>query len=167
MEPISAIASFIAIGQALAATPKIFRVLCSLVEVRQEVTQLLHEIAMLDELWNRIKQIKNIPDDDPTARFSVPRAHLLQVIETDLGSIVTQLEELAEKFQRGTKENGKLKVDRVKWLLKRREIASLSKRAKKNREYLQEILICESFFTSTSNGSMLMEIRTMMTTQSC
>lgn len=45
MEAIAAVASFIAIGQALAAIPKIIEVLRSLVEIRQEIIQLVNEVS--------------------------------------------------------------------------------------------------------------------------
>lgn len=47
MEAIAAIASFVSIGQALAAAPKVIEVLRSLVEVRQEILQLVNEVSFI------------------------------------------------------------------------------------------------------------------------
>ncbi|XXH03122.1 negative cofactor 2 transcription regulator complex subunit ncb2 [Hypoxylon texense] len=177
MEPISAIASFIAIGQALAAAPKIIDALSSLVKVRQEVIELLNEIEWLDNFGRHIREsTKTLPNDDSTMEFSIQQRYQLQSVASDLESIVSQLGELAQKFQRGTKaqqgattqqgamtqqgtkEDGQLKIDRLSWLFKRGKVASLSKRAKKNRERLQEIFNCNTFFASMCGERQPLEI---------
>ncbi|KAI0173607.1 hypothetical protein GGR52DRAFT_394903 [Hypoxylon sp. FL1284] len=166
MDPISAIASFIAIGQALAAAPKIIDALSSVIKVRQEVLDLLNEIEILHGLGRHIREaVANFPSDDTTGSFSTPKSRLIKSVEDDLVSTVAQLQELAQKCRRETKDVDQLKVNRLRWFLKRGKIADLSKRVKRNREHLQEILTCESSLTLASHTKMLVEIHAIVTTQ--
>ncbi|KAI2782116.1 ankyrin [Daldinia loculata] len=127
--------------------------------------QLLNEIELLNEFGILIREtIQHLPPhDDP--RFQVPQRALLPRIETNVASIVSQLDELCRECQREGKKPDQVKVSRVKWLWYKRKITSLSGRAKENREYLQLILNCTSLFASTSNGKMLLDIHTIVTTQ--
>ncbi|OTA83034.1 hypothetical protein M434DRAFT_16815 [Hypoxylon sp. CO27-5] len=161
MEVAGAIASFIAIGQALAATPKIIDALRSLGEVRQEFLDLLNEVELLNSFGKLIRErIDELPNDD-----SIPQPTLLRSVATDLALIVSQLEDLTRDCQVGWKENGQFKIARLKWLRYRRRLAYLTERAKRNREYLQLIFSFTSLCASTSNGKMILDIHTIVTTQ--
>ncbi|KAI1662887.1 ankyrin [Daldinia decipiens] len=163
MDVISAVASFIAIGQALAATPKIIDILTSLFGARHEMIQLTNELVLLNEFGIRIRErIQDLPHDP---RFEIPQCISLSMIEANTASIISQLEELCRKCQQEVKGNGPIKFSRVRWLWYRPKITSLSKRATMNRGYLHAILDSASFFASTSNGRMLLDIHTIVTTQ--
>ncbi|KAI0847701.1 ankyrin [Daldinia vernicosa] len=162
MEAISAVASFIAIGKALAATPKIIDILKSPFGAKHEMIQLTNELVLLNEFGIRIRErIQDLPDDP---RFQIPQCISLSMIEANMASIISQLEELCRKCQQEARGNGPIKVSRVRWFLYRPKITSLSKRATMNREYLHAILDSASFFASTSNGRMLLDIHTIITT---
>ncbi|KAI1379977.1 ankyrin [Hypoxylon crocopeplum] len=161
MEVVGAIASFVAIGQALAAIPKIIEALRSLVEVKQELLDLVNEVELLNSFGQLIRdRIHELPDNG-----SIQQPTLLRSVAADLASVVLQLEDLTRECQDGKKKNGQIKVARIKWLRHRPKIASLSEKAKRNREYLHLILSFTSLFASTSNGKMLVDIHTIVTTQ--
>ncbi|KAI0101466.1 hypothetical protein F4776DRAFT_500275 [Hypoxylon sp. NC0597] len=161
MEVVGAIASFVAIGQALAAAPKIIDALRSLVEVRQEFLDLLNEVELLNSFGKLIRErIDELSNDD-----SMPQPTLLRSVASDLALIVTQIEDLTRDCQAGWKKNGQFKIARLRWLKYRRRLAYLTEKAKKNREYLQLIFSFTSLCASTSNGKMILDIHTIVTTQ--
>ncbi|KAI1475234.1 ankyrin [Daldinia eschscholtzii] len=167
MEVISAVASFIAIGQALAATSKIIDALQSLFGAKHEIVQLLNDVDVLRSFGDILRDtIQHLPEADAEARFSVPKTTypLVKRIEEDMILIVSKLEDLCRACQEEGTNKDQTKVSRVKWLLYKRKITSLTERVKRNREYLQLVLSCTSLFASTSNGMMLLDIHTVVTT---
>ncbi|OTB17044.1 hypothetical protein K445DRAFT_10586 [Daldinia sp. EC12] len=167
MEVISAVASFIAIGQALAATSKIIDALQSLFGAKHEIVQLLNDVDVLRSFGDILRDtIQHLPEADAEARFSVPKTTypLVKRIEEDMILIVSKLEDLCRACQEEGTNKDQTKVSRVKWLWYKRKITSLTERVKRNREYLQLVLSCTSLFASTSNGMMLLDIHTVVTT---
>ncbi|KAK6952417.1 hypothetical protein Daesc_006954 [Daldinia eschscholtzii] len=167
MEVISAVASFIAIGQALAATPKVIDALQSLFGAKHEIVQLRNDVEFLKSFGDILRDtIQHLPEADAEARFSVPKATypLVKRIEEDMILIVSKLEDLCRACQEEGKKKDQTKVARVKWLWHRRKIASLTERVKRNRESLQLVLSCTSLFALTSHGMMLLDIHTVATT---
>ncbi|KAI2472299.1 ankyrin [Annulohypoxylon bovei var. microspora] len=160
MEAIGAVASFVAIGQALAATPKIIDILRSVVEARQELLQLINDVEILNSLGASITKTMSNLDDESKDKFQIPQSSLLLVerVRVDLASVVLDLEELARKCQRRRNGNSQIKVARIKWFQRRNQIASLSERARKNCNDLQIIMSLTSFSALTAHGNMLMEI---------
>ncbi|KAI1463661.1 ankyrin [Daldinia caldariorum] len=168
MDVVSAVASFIAIGQALAATPKIIDALQSLFGARREIVQLLNDVEVLKAFGDILRDtIQCLPEADADARLSVPKATypLVKRIEKDMSLVVSQLGDLCRACQQEGKKQDHIKVARVKWLWYQRKIASLSRKVKENRECLQLILSCTSLYASTSHGKMLLDIHAIVTTQ--
>ncbi|KAI1460114.1 ankyrin [Annulohypoxylon moriforme] len=168
MDVISAIASFIAIGQALAATPKIIDILKSVAEARQELLQLVNDVELLNSFGILIRETMDNLDNDSKDKFRIPQLTFLLVerVRADLASIVPQLEKLADKCQQqGGKGNGRMKLSRLKWLQHRNQIALLSERARKNCNDLQTVLSLSSFFALTSHGKMIIDIHTVVMNQ--
>ncbi|KAI1080540.1 ankyrin [Whalleya microplaca] len=165
MEVIAGIASFIAIGQALAATPKIIEVLISLANSKQEVLILLNELEVLNSLGIRMREIvQHSPAHDPASTLQRSQLLLLDNIETDLSSVISELRKIANKFQRAGDQNDEGKASRLKWLRYRPKIASLSARTRKSRERLQSIMSHIYLSTIMSYGKMIVEVHTVVTT---
>ncbi|KAI1766797.1 ankyrin [Hypoxylon sp. FL1150] len=164
MDGLSAAASVIAIGQALAAAPKVIRVLRCLVEARQEIIQLINEVELLNAIGKLIRDtedhLRSIPN------FQAPPPDLLKSVEADWASVVSQLEKLAKDCGQGKKKNGQIRISRIKWLWHKDKIASLTETTRRNRDCLQLILNCNSIYATTYNGRMLLDIHTIVTTQS-
>ncbi|KAI2611798.1 ankyrin [Hypoxylon sp. NC1633] len=167
MEVVGAIASFISIGQALAAAPKILDTLRSVSETKQDIIELLNEVAFLDTLGVLIREtIDRLPNNGSASNFRIPHPALLPIVESDLKSVVSQLQQITQEYQHLAKGNSKINVStRVKWHWKKRKIISLTRKAKSAREYLQLILTCNSALASTHNGQMLVDILAIVTTQ--
>ncbi|KAI0883859.1 ankyrin [Annulohypoxylon maeteangense] len=171
MDVISAIGSFISIGQALAAIPKIIDIFRSVVEARQELLQLVNDVELLNSLGIFIRETMDNLDNDSKAKFRIPQLSFLlaERVRADLASIVPRLEELAHKCQQGGKGKGKgnsqTKITRLKWLHHKSQIASLSERARKNCNDLQTILSLSSFFATTAHGRMIIDIHTVVMNQ--
>ncbi|KAI1392541.1 ankyrin [Hypoxylon trugodes] len=157
MEVISAVASFIAIGQVLAATPKAIDVVRSVVEVKQEMLQRLNEVELLGAMGAVVREIIQhlSNDNDLTAGFSIHLLNVLRSTEADLASVTSQLKTLILGCQAGRKPNGEIKVDRLKWFRYRTRIASLSERARRYLEALHQVISCTSFFAIASNRMIL------------
>ncbi|OTB07464.1 hypothetical protein M426DRAFT_251705 [Hypoxylon sp. CI-4A] len=169
MEPISAIASFIAIGQALAATPKIIDTLQSLVHARREVLELLNQVERLNTfgivIRESIDSLRN-GDNSRTGPQVPPSAlPLLVSVQNELGSIVSQLDEFTDKCHRKAKESDRTKIKRGNWFWYRKKITRLTKEAKKHSDDLQLVLSLISSFSSAANGRLLVDIHTVVVTQ--
>ncbi|KAI1212510.1 ankyrin [Annulohypoxylon truncatum] len=168
MEVISAIGSFIAIGQALAAIPKIINTLRSVVKARQELLQLLNDVELLNSFGTFIRETMVDLDEESKTKLRIPQLglSLIERVRVDLESVVPQLEDLCRACQLGRKGNSPMKVARIQWFRHRKRIISLSERARKNCTDLQTILSLTSFFASTVQGRMIIDIHTVVMSQS-
>ncbi|KAI1804769.1 ankyrin [Daldinia bambusicola] len=168
MDVVSAVASFIAIGQAIAAMPKVIDALQSLFGARREIVQLLNDLEVLKAFGDILRDtIQCLPEANAEARLSVPKTTypLVKRIEKDMSLVVSQLEDLCRACQQEGKKPDQIKAARIKWLWYQRKIATLNRKVKENRECLQLILSCTSLCASTSHGKILLDIHTIVTTQ--
>ncbi|KAI0384332.1 ankyrin [Hypomontagnella monticulosa] len=166
MDGVSAAASFIAIAQALAAIPKIIDVLNTLVHARRELLQLVNEVELLSSFREFVEQtIQHLQDEQLRAGFRIPQPALLQFVQDDLEKVVEQLRKLTHNWKQDMINDGRIRFVAIKWLRYQRKIRTLSKRAKQDRESLQEILSYTSLFISTSHGKMIVDIHTIVTTR--
>ncbi|KAI2634923.1 ankyrin [Hypomontagnella submonticulosa] len=159
MEVIAVVASFVAIGQALVATPRIIEALKSIVKVKQEVVQLLN-VEYLDALGRFVRQ--HILEDDSAARLPPPFRVLLRRVQNDLESTIPKLDKYIHKCLQ--KAHGRSKVSRLRWLKYKSEIVTQGKKAKKSCDDLQQILVVGNFVASRHNERLLLDIHAVVVT---
>ncbi|KAI1126245.1 hypothetical protein F5Y10DRAFT_214908 [Nemania abortiva] len=99
MEVIGAIASFIAVGQALAATPKIIRGFKPFKDADEQLNSLSEELERLYTLYEQLKT--NI--DLFTSHQNIPLLRVnefpyLQLVQTSIESMIAELRGLADVY---------------------------------------------------------------------
>ncbi|KAK4211536.1 ankyrin repeat-containing domain protein [Rhypophila decipiens] len=166
MEVVGAVASFIAIGQALAAVPSIVDILKALPTARMELIVLSNEFetlrathadvsSLLDMLSD---QLKAAEEQDLDATVVIDPA-LLRRTEAELMALVSDLGQLISSCQSAPSNLGKSTVKRIKWLGSRGKILKLTERARDIRLGLQQAMASLSLRYHIGHTKMLLEIR--------
>ncbi|KFY86230.1 hypothetical protein V500_07764 [Pseudogymnoascus sp. VKM F-4518 (FW-2643)] len=119
-EVIGLVASFIAIGQALAAVPQLIDTLRSLADMKKELASLVNELELLrsskeyiDDALNSINpQVEDI---------LIPRSEhaFVRTVRAQLQDIMDQLSKLVADCHRGLDKKGRPRPARLKWLWKK------------------------------------------------
>ncbi|KAI0202414.1 hypothetical protein F4808DRAFT_75280 [Astrocystis sublimbata] len=135
MEVIGAIASFIAIGQALAVTPKIITALRSVAGATEELASLIDELESLNELYEQLKEhIEVFSGDQTPSLLRVDRPPFLKHVHEKLESLIVELQELAASC-RADRSNS-LKASKIRWLKRRGHVARLRDKCEKQQQSL-------------------------------
>ncbi|KAI8633123.1 hypothetical protein F5Y19DRAFT_490311 [Xylariaceae sp. FL1651] len=132
MEVIGAIASFIAIGQAIGTVPKIVATLRSLTGASAELHALAEELEYLHLVHEHMSDnIKLVSGEHSHALLKVKEPPLLQRLRSDLELTIHQLEELAAACIVAGESS---KVSKVHWWKKRGDIKSLQVKCRDQRQ---------------------------------
>ncbi|GKT50070.1 uncharacterized protein ColSpa_10251 [Colletotrichum spaethianum] len=130
MEVIGAVASFIAIGQALIAGRHVIDVLRAIPGIGNELAWLNNEIETL-RLVVEEADMRGTSTDQ-----SLPETPLLKRARLQLGEIVSELEQVHENCVRAVKEDGKVKPKKTKWFLQQNRLSECREKARDARANL-------------------------------
>ncbi|KAI3316470.1 hypothetical protein HD806DRAFT_458195 [Xylariaceae sp. AK1471] len=134
MEVVGAIASFIAIGQALAAVPKIIGIVRTVSNFREELQDLIFELEILVARYDHTKETLNLfsPVTGSTqVIFAEEEPYYMKILRTKLESLLQDLNVLARDCQRLSEESqGHLKSFRAAWPWKRQKVLHLYNQAR-------------------------------------
>ncbi|KAI1746232.1 hypothetical protein F4680DRAFT_442503 [Xylaria scruposa] len=138
MEVVGAIASFIAIGQAIGATPKIIKTLKAFTNASKEVEALINELESLYGFYQHMKaNIDLFSGEHNTPLLRVNEPPYLKLIRRDFESLTISLQELADSCL--IDEDNSLKVSKLRWWKKRKNVKRLQEECYKQRQRLQDL----------------------------
>ncbi|KAK0739112.1 hypothetical protein B0T21DRAFT_361968 [Apiosordaria backusii] len=140
--------SFVAIGQALGAVPKIINALRSITEARDDLMFLVNELETLRATNAKVERLRRIfapssqpLDMQPTERrgendlsVSADDVSLIQKAESELKGLVSDLQCLHDSCVDGKN------IKRVKWIWNKKKVAQLCERARSIRTHLQFVV---------------------------
>ncbi|KAK6211420.1 pfs domain-containing protein [Colletotrichum tabaci] len=130
MEVVGAVASFIAIGQALIAGRHAINVLRAIPGIGNELTWLHNEIETL-RLVVEEADMRGTSTDE-----SLPETPLLKSARLQLSEIVADLEGIRKGCVRAVQENGKVKAKKTKWFLQQKQLSECRDKARDARANL-------------------------------
>ncbi|GJD01391.1 hypothetical protein ColKHC_10216 [Colletotrichum higginsianum] len=130
MEVVGAVASFIAIGQALIAGRHVIDVLRAIPGIGNELTWLHNEIETL-HLVVKEADMRGTSTDE-----SLPETPLLKSARLQLSEIVADLEGIHRGCVRADQENGKVKAKKTKWFLQQKQLSECREKARDARANL-------------------------------
>ncbi|KAJ0165890.1 Ankyrin repeat and death domain-containing protein 1A [Colletotrichum tanaceti] len=130
MEVVGAVASFIAIGQALAAGRHIVEGLRAIPGIGNELAWLHNEIENLRMMVEEAKMRGTSTDE------SLPETPLLKSARLQLGEIATSLEGIHKGCIRIIREDGKVKAKKTKWFLQQKQLSECREKARDARANL-------------------------------
>ncbi|KAI0552650.1 ankyrin repeat-containing domain protein [Xylaria curta] len=138
MEIIGAIASFIAIGQAIGVTPKIVKTLKAFTNASKEIEALVDELESLYGFYQYMKaNIDLFSGEHNTPLLRVDEPPYLKLIRRDFESLTVALQELADSCL--VDEGSSLNISKLRWCKKRKNVTKLRKECYKQRQRLQDI----------------------------
>ncbi|KAJ2989099.1 hypothetical protein NUW58_g3642 [Xylaria curta] len=136
MEVIGAIASFVAIGQAIGVAPKIIKTLQSFTNASKELTALIDELEHLYVFYDHMKEnVDLFSNSSPLLRVDEPP--YLKLVRTDLESLIAELQRLSDWCL--TESVDGLKASKLRWWRKRKEVTKLRDECYKRRQQLEHI----------------------------
>ncbi|KAM7211330.1 hypothetical protein V8F06_013286 [Rhypophila decipiens] len=170
MEVVGAVASFIAIGQALAAVPSIIDVLKALPKAREELMALSNGVSSMFEtlrathadissLLDMLSDQLKAADEQDLDALAVIDPALLSRAKADLMVLISDLGQLISSCQSAPTNLGKSTVKRLKWLGSRGKILKLTGRARDIRLDLQQAMLSLSLRFNLGHTKLLFEIR--------
>ncbi|KAI1741186.1 hypothetical protein F4680DRAFT_70687 [Xylaria scruposa] len=136
MEVVGAVASFIAIGQAVGATPKIIKALRSFTNANRELEALIDELECLCVFYEHMKEnIDLFSGEHGPDILRIKEPPYLKLVRKDVESLMVELQKLADScLIDGTSS---LKASKLRWWKKRRDLARLRDECNKQRQQLQ------------------------------
>ncbi|KAK3683416.1 hypothetical protein B0T22DRAFT_519327 [Podospora appendiculata] len=155
MDVLSAIASVIAIGQALQALPKIVDALRSLAEVKGELAGLLNELSTLQALHSQIQQVMD--------EFRSAHRSLLKNANAEIELLVRDLEKLAQGLRYREFKVIKRATDTIKWKWSKGKVATLYARARRCRDDLHMAMSMLLMFGQSTGNRLLLEVHAVTT----
>ncbi|KAI0521964.1 hypothetical protein F5B22DRAFT_512134 [Xylaria bambusicola] len=159
MEVLGAIASFIAIGQAIAVTPKIIKTLRAFTHASEEVEALIDELESLHVFYEHMKEnIDLFSSEHHTPLLQVDQPPYLKLIRKDFESLTASLQELADSYL--VDENHNLKPSKLRWWKKRKNVIKLQQECYKQRQRLQDLYSLFRDRLTYKQGEMLFHIHT-------
>ncbi|RWA06566.1 hypothetical protein EKO27_g8539 [Xylaria grammica] len=164
MEVIGAIASFIAIGQAISTTPKIISILKSFANASKELAALIDELERLYVLYQHLKDNVDLFSGDHNASLlRIQEPPYLKLIRTDLESLINELQELADSC---LVEGGYgPRASKLRWWRKRGDVARLRDECHKQREQLLHLYMLFRDQLTHKQGELLVHIHTRISQQ--
>ncbi|GKT93706.1 hypothetical protein Ct61P_11556 [Colletotrichum tofieldiae] len=139
MEVVGAVASFIAIGQALTAGRHVIDVLRAIPGIGDELIWLNNEASIRDQLL-RIETLRLVVEEadmrGTSTDQSLPETPLLKRARLQLSEIVADLEEVYKDCVRAVTEDGKVKAKKRKWLWQRTKLSDCREKARDARANL-------------------------------
>lgn len=138
MDPLSAIASVIAVSQALGVGVKVLK---SLTNASAEFGDMLNELSTLQATMVQLCSAVNTMADDPQLCLPGEVVTRLEAIQRELGLIVGATEDIGTRLLRSKRptdlnKKGDPKVSAIGWQRERGKAAKLRDRAKRCREDL-------------------------------
>ncbi|KAI1504593.1 ankyrin repeat-containing domain protein [Biscogniauxia marginata] len=156
MEVIASVASFLAIGQALVAVPKLVSIINSIRKANRELSDLAAELERIHAFYENVKAnidlFSNASSNPPPLTTSEPQ--YLRILRTDLSSI---LEETTKVVDDAVKGNGHRKALPLTWLTNRK-IRDLLKRCHVFRRQLESLYGLFVDQASQKHGMLLLKI---------
>ncbi|KAI0865746.1 hypothetical protein F4860DRAFT_509626 [Xylaria cubensis] len=137
MEVVGAIASFVAIGQAIGVAPKIVKALKGFTNASEEVGALIDELESLCGFYQHMKANINLfSGEHNTALLRVDEPPYFKLIRRDFESLIVSLQELADSCL--IDEGNSLKVSKLRWWKRRKNVIKLREECYKQRQRLQD-----------------------------
>ncbi|KAI0197285.1 hypothetical protein EV127DRAFT_465889 [Xylaria flabelliformis] len=159
MEVVGAIASFIAIGQAIGVTPKIIKALKGFTNASEEVEALIDELESLYGFYQHMKaNIDLFSGEHNTALLRVDEPPYLKLIRRDFESLIVALQELADSCL--VDEGNSLKVSKLRWWKRRKHVIKLREECYKQRQRLQDFYNLFRDRFAYKQGEVLVQIHT-------
>ncbi|KAI8623303.1 hypothetical protein F5Y19DRAFT_493107 [Xylariaceae sp. FL1651] len=160
MEVIGAIASFIAIGQAIGAVPKIANTLRSFTKASNELAALVEELDCL-VLFNQYtkENISLFSGEHNSSHLKVKEPPYLEQARIRIESLIRELQRLAESC---TSDRVHLKAARIRWWRKKDEIARLQAECCKQRQQLEYLYRLFKDQADHKRGNLLVHIHAQL-----
>ncbi|KAK9421788.1 hypothetical protein SUNI508_05389 [Seiridium unicorne] len=167
MEVVGAAASFIAIGQALAAIPKLIRTIQAVANTRQELNELLFELEILGALYDEVEMcFELIRSDDSINNIVANEPAYIKRLKSELLGLLSQLQPLAKDCEVAVQQRLSKRI-RAKWIWEKSKITGLCERARRIQGYLQSAMSILAFHASRqeqrSQTKLLVEIHAVTT----
>ncbi|KAI0126077.1 hypothetical protein BJ170DRAFT_459583 [Xylariales sp. AK1849] len=164
MEVVGATASVIAIGQALAAIPKIIRAVQSIANVREELHDLLFQLDILTSMYDEVQRCfdQALSDQSP-GPFDQKEPAYIQRLRSELDGLLTKLPILARDCQMVEAERRLPTTVRAKWVWKKQKVTDLCDKARRIQGYLQSAIQMLAFRQSLTQNRLLVEIHAFTT----
>ncbi|KAI0407385.1 hypothetical protein F4802DRAFT_19901 [Xylaria palmicola] len=159
MEVLGAIASVIAIGQAIGITPKVVKTLKAVAHASKEIEALVDELENLYAFYEHMKTNIDLFSGEqipPLLRVNEPP--YLQLIRRDFESLTVALQGLADWCL--IDDGASLKVSKLRWWRKRKDIARLREDCNKQRQRLQDFYCVFRDRFAHKQGEVLVHIHT-------
>ncbi|KAH7303688.1 hypothetical protein B0I35DRAFT_446429 [Stachybotrys elegans] len=131
MEVVGAIASIIAMGQAIEKTPKIVRAIRNAVNPSKELTELADELIRMKQCHQSISEtIQPLFDtnSDSEPRLQVAEPPYLSSLRVDIIALMQQLEDRFQACIQSEEATGKTRIRRRKWIMEKSEMTELCKK---------------------------------------
>lgn len=137
MDPLSVIASSIAVFQASVAAVRCVQALVSLRQVPSEFCVLVNELTTLQAVTEQVRTSLEELNKAPLVNVACPSLDVSAALalKSELELIAEQWQALCHRFTK-TKENGELRVSKRAWLRQKDSVARLRARASSTRNDL-------------------------------
>ncbi|KAI0437087.1 hypothetical protein F4803DRAFT_175579 [Xylaria telfairii] len=138
MEVIGAIGSFIAIGQAIGAAPKIINALRSFTNASKELAALIDELEHLYVFYEYLREnVDLFSGEHNPSILRVQEPPYLKLVRKDVESLIVELQELVDSCL--TEAGNSLTASKLRWWRKRRDVARLRDECRKQRQQLENM----------------------------
>ncbi|KAK9774126.1 hypothetical protein SCAR479_09240 [Seiridium cardinale] len=167
MEVVGAAASFIAIGQALAAIPKLVHTIQAVANTRQELEELLFELEIIGALYDEVETcFELIRSDDSLNNIVANEPAYIKRLRFELLGLLSQLQPLAKDCEVAVQQRLSKRI-RAKWIWEKSKITGLCERARRIQGNLQSAMsilaIHASWQERRSQTKLLVEIHAVTT----
>ncbi|KAH6888502.1 hypothetical protein B0T10DRAFT_55492 [Thelonectria olida] len=163
MDPISLAASLIAIGQGIAAIPKIVEALRSSMHLSGELASLMNELSTLQALQLEVQtNAALLGQTGNLEQINTPESPLLQSARKSLKELILELNSLLDKCRKASKD-GKVTPKRLKFFWYSKKLSQLSDASRVIRQDIQSAMISMSLLSHHGQGRLLLEIRAITT----
>ncbi|KAI1377591.1 hypothetical protein F4677DRAFT_458935 [Hypoxylon crocopeplum] len=140
MEVVAAVASVIAIGQAVAAIPEIVKVLKSTSKARTEIAHLAVELERLDMLYEHMKaNIDLFTSIETPPQLVVSEPPYLRSLRTHFEAFIEQLRNVVDDLSTGKDNDDRVITPRFKWLFRRKKVVKLREECRALRHELESL----------------------------
>ncbi|KAH9884713.1 hypothetical protein F4778DRAFT_762362, partial [Xylariomycetidae sp. FL2044] len=161
MEVIGAVASFIAIAQAVAAVPKISKVLKSIAKAQSELGELARELDRLHGYCEVVAENINLITNKRSPSLSIEEPPHLVDIRTELKDFVQELETILHQCSLQEDSDTGRKLERLKWLFKKKKAKQLRDQCDRIRGDLESLYRMFSDQAMLKQGDVFLEVHTV------
>ncbi|KAK0629239.1 hypothetical protein B0T17DRAFT_181609 [Bombardia bombarda] len=166
MDPLSAVASIIAITQAVAAIGDGIKTLRSLAQASAEFCDMLNELSSPQAL---LDHLRSAMDDAVKSKSSLPSEALDRIakFQVELSQIVNEIHVMANDLVRkstGLNKVGEQKISGVRWQFRRGRITQLRDKARRCRDSISTCFDILGFSQMLHQGRMVINVHSLVET---